>query len=61
MPVKLSELLLNITLDCCFDSHRRINSFFKKPVFRYGLLENEVNYRTWPNRWAVLVGLNCSI
>jgi hypothetical protein len=42
VPVKLAGLLVDITIGCCFDSHRRIDSVLQNSGFRYGLLENAV-------------------
>ncbi|MFN5062976.1 MAG: hypothetical protein ACK5GN_09020 [Pseudomonadota bacterium] len=45
MPVKLARLLPYINIDCCFDSHPRIDSVRQKPAFRQGLVENAVVMR----------------
>ncbi|MFN4894816.1 MAG: hypothetical protein ACK5HO_03445 [Pseudomonadota bacterium] len=42
MPVKLARLLRYITINCCFDSHPRIDSVLQNSGFRYGLLENAI-------------------
>ncbi len=42
VPVKLARLLLYISINCCFDSHPRIDSVLQKYGFRYGLLENAI-------------------
>jgi hypothetical protein len=44
VPGKLARILPQITIGCCFDSHPRINSVFRKPEYRYGLLDNAINF-----------------